>query len=153
MEKESVQDRWPHEATFCWGCGKNNEHGLHLKSYWDDDDTVATWTPKEHHLAFPGVLNGGIISTIIDCHGTGTANAYHHRLDEANTHDMHVTSSLTIKFLKPTPLDKPVTLRARVRETDGRKTIVDCDLYSGGEKCVLGEIVTVRVNFTQFLKL
>lgn len=153
MQKESVQDRWPQEATYCWGCGRNNAHGLQLKSYWEDDETIATWTPKEYHLAFPGILNGGVISTIIDCHGTGTANAYHHRLNESKDHHMHVTASLKVKFLKPTPLDQPVTLRARVRETDGRRTIVDCDLYSGDEKCVTGEVITARVDFSKFLKM
>ncbi len=151
MSQEPIQDKWPEEAAFCWGCGQRNEHGLQLRSYWEDNETVATWMPKEHHLAFPGILNGGIISTIIDCHGTGTANAYHHEVGELETHSMHVTASLTIRFLKPTPLDHPVTLRARIRETDGRKTIVDCDLYAGDEKCVVGQIVTVKVDVRAFL--
>ncbi len=153
MQRESIQETWPDEGTYCWGCGRNNEHGLQLKSYWDEDVTVASWTPKEHHLAFPGVLNGGIISTIIDCHGTGTANAYHHRAEGTSGHYMHVTASLRINFLRPTPLNRPVTLKAKVRETDGKRTVVDCDLYSGETLCVQGEIVTVRVNFRKFLNL
>jgi acyl-coenzyme A thioesterase PaaI-like protein len=152
MQEESIQDSWPKEGTHCWGCGKNNEHRLQLKSYWDDDETTATWTPKEHHLAFPGVLNGGIISTIIDCHGTGTANAYHHRNQKSSNHHMHVTASLKINFLRPTPLDKPVTLKARVSETDGKRTVVDCELFSEDVRCVQGEVVTIRVDYRNFLK-
>jgi acyl-coenzyme A thioesterase PaaI-like protein len=140
---------------FCWGCGKNNEQGLRLQSYWDDDETVATWTPKDHHLAFPGVLNGGIIATLLDCHGTGTANAYAHKRSSpgSNAHSLHVTSSLSVKFLRPTPLDSPVTLRARVVETDGNTTRVSCTLSSGGVVCVTGEVVTARVDMEKFLGL
>ncbi|MHA1290104.1 MAG: PaaI family thioesterase, partial [Candidatus Thorarchaeota archaeon] len=114
--KAPIQDDWPEAATFCWGCGKNNTHGLQLKSYWEGEETVATFIPQDHHLAFPGILNGGIISTIIDCHGTGTANAAAKRMKDAKENVIHVTASLSIKFKRPTPLDKPVTLRARVKE-------------------------------------
>ncbi len=153
MPKKSIQDQWPNEATFCWGCGKNNEHGLRLTSYWRDDEAVATWEPKEYHLAFPGILNGGIIATLIDCHCTGTANAAAHRAaDESDQHFMYVTAGITVRYLKPTPMDRPVTLRARVRETEGNKITVSCDLYSGDVKCVSGEVATVRVDTDQFLK-
>lgn len=151
MSDVSIQDKWPEEATFCWGCGKNNEHGLQLKSYWDGKETVATWTPQEHHLAFPGVLNGGIISTLIDCHTTGTANAAAHEDTNTGDHFMFVTGSLSVRFLKPTPLDKPVTLRARVEEKDEKRIRVSCDLYSGDMKTASGETVCFRVDLAGFL--
>lgn len=150
MTDTTIQDEWPESATFCWGCGKNNPHGLQLKSYWQDDETIATFIPNEHHLAFPGILNGGIIATIIDCHATGTANAAAHKHDDVE-HLMHVTASLSVKFLKPTPLDKPVTLRARVTESDGNKTVVTCSLYSGDVMCVIGEVVTIGVKPDMFV--
>ncbi len=153
MNNETIQDQWPEQATFCWGCGRNNEHGLQLKSYWDGEETVAIWTPKEHHLAFPGILNGGIIATLIDCHTTGTANAAaHHELSDVD-HFMYVTSSLSVKFLKPTPLDKPITLRARVEEKSENRIRVSCDLYSDGIKTAMGETVCVRVGLSDFLQL
>jgi acyl-coenzyme A thioesterase PaaI-like protein len=150
MSEEYIQDSWPEAGRFCWGCGKNNPHGLQLKSYWQDDETIATFTPKKHHLAFPGILNGGIIATIIDCHGTGTANAAAHKHD-GEKHLMHVTASLSIKFLKPTPLDEPVTLKARISESNGNKTVVECSLYSGDTVCAVGEVVTVGVNPDMFV--
>lgn len=152
MTSDTIQDKWPEFATFCWGCGKNNEHGLQLKSHWHDDETVATFTPKDYHLAFPGILNGGIIATIIDCHCTGTANAAAHRSADSENHFMHVTASLSVKYLKPTPLDKPVTLRARVTEANDHKMRVSCSLYSGDVKCATGEVVTVSVDASAFLE-
>lgn len=150
--KEAIQDAWPEAATHCWGCGKNNTHGLQLKSYWEDEETVATFIPQEHHLAFPGILNGGIIATIIDCHGTGTAHAAAQKMAGTDENIMYVTASLLVKFRRPTPLDKPVILRARVKEVDGNRITVLCTLYSGDTVCATGEVVTVGVNSEEFLK-
>lgn len=152
--KRTIQEEWPEAGSYCWGCGRNNSHGLQLKSYWEDDETVATWTPDEHHLAFPGVLNGGIISTLIDCHGTGTANA----LGRRDAHDteieqiMYVTSGLSVRFIRPTPLDKPVTVRGRIKENTGERITVSCSLYSDDLLCATGEVFTVRVNMKTFLQ-
>jgi len=147
-----IQDAWPDLATYCWGCGKNNTHGLQLKSYWENEETVASFMPKEYHLAFPGILNGGIIATLIDCHGTGTANAYATQNTKGQDKVMHVTASLKVNFLKPTPLDQPVTVRGKVTSDDGRKITVSCSLYSGDTLCATGEVVTVGVNPDRFVK-
>ena len=152
MSETPIQDEWPEPATYCWGCGKNNTHGLQLKSYWNSDETVAEFIPQEHHLAFPGILNGGIISTIIDCHGTGTANAYMKKHAKSSNSLMHVTASLKVKFIKPTPLHHPVTLRGKVTNDDGRKITVVCSLYSGDTLCATGEVVTVGVDPDSFIK-
>lgn len=154
MSDDYIQDLWPEEGTYCWGCGKNNKHGLQLKSYWEDDEVVAVWEPEEHHLAFPGILNGGIIATLIDCHGTGTANAAaHNAAGDSEQHFMHVTGGISVKYLRPTPMDKPIKLRARVTEMSENKIRVSCDLYSGDVKCATGEVVTVRVDADIFLKV
>ena len=153
MSEDAIQDSWPYEGTFCWGCGKNNTHGLQLKSFWDEEETVATFVPQEQHLAFPGILNGGIIATIIDCHATGTANAAAHKQEGIASvgHIMFVTGSLYVKFLKPTPVDKPVTLRAQVKEINGNKITVTCPLYSEQTKCAIGEVVAFQVDSNKFL--
>jgi acyl-coenzyme A thioesterase PaaI-like protein len=154
MHDEYIQDKWPEEGTFCWGCGKNNEHGLQLKSYWKGDEAVAVWKPKDHHMAFPGILNGGIIATLIDCHGTGSANAAAHKAaGDSDQHFMYVTGSISVKYLRPTPLNKPVTLRARIIEMGKDKIKVSCDLYSGDVKCATGEVLTVRVDLGIFLNI
>ena len=125
---------------------------MQLKSYLEADEVVATWTPQEHHLAFPGILNGGIIATLIDCHATGTANALAHKEEGGDDHTMHVTASLSVKYLRPTPLNEPVTLRARVKEMSGRKITVSCSLFSGESECATGEVVTASVDVNRFLK-
>ena len=154
MSDEYIQNQWPEEGTFCWGCGKNNKHGLQLKSYWEGEEAIAVWEPEEHHLAFPGILNGGIIATLIDCHGTGTANAAGRKVvRDSDQHFIHVTGGISIKYLKPTPIHKPIKLRAHVIEMSDNKIKVLCDLYSGDVKCATGEVVTVRVDPGSFLNV
>ncbi len=152
MDEEAIQDTWPEVGAHCWGCGKNNEHGVQLQSYWEDEETVATWQPNEHHLAFPGILNGGIIATLMDCHATGTASAAAHKMAlGSKEHVMYVTASIYVELLRPTPLDKPVHLRARVKEISGPRISVTCSLFSGDVKCATGEIIAVRVDVDKFL--
>ncbi len=150
MKKKAIQDQWSELGTMCWGCGRNNEHGLQLKSYWEGDETVATWHPKPYHLAFPGALCGGIIASLIDCHSTNTANSAARRDEEqksgSDSPKSYVTGSLFVKYLKPTPVDKPVTLRAKVKERKGRKITVSCSLYSEGVEKAQGEVVAIQFS-------
>lgn len=134
----------------CWGCGILNERGLQIKSTWSGDEAVCTWQPMDYHLAGPThVLNGGIIATIIDCHSICTAIAAAHRAEgrAMNTEPSiwYATASLQVTYLKPTPINEPVVLRARVKEMKGKKTIITCSLFAEGEECARGEVVAVRV--------
>jgi hypothetical protein len=72
---QAIQDTYPDDLGHCCGCGKNNPHGLRLKSYWRDGEAVAHFTPQPHHVAVPGFVYGGLIASLIDCHATGTASA------------------------------------------------------------------------------
>lgn len=151
MTDPPIQDQYLEPYSHCFGCGRNNSHGLHIKSYFDDDELVCLWLPDEHHIAFPGYLNGGIIATIIDCHGIGmaVANAYKAAGQPIDQEPLtpFVTASLKVDFLKPTPLNgRPVELRARISEVIGRKTMVDCSLISEGIQTVKAEILAVRVD-------
>jgi len=150
MSRKAIQDEWPEWSSACWGCGRNNDNGLQLKSFWDGDETVAHWEPKPYHLAFPGVLCGGIIATLIDCHATNTANATAYKLKGRDIGSRpqkgYVTGSLYIKYLKPTPVNNSVTLRAKVKEVKGRKITVICSLYSKDVECVKGEVVAIQVQ-------
>jgi len=155
MGEKAIQDRWHEIGSYCWGCGRNNEHGLRLKSFWQGDEVVATFQPEEHHLAFPGVLNGGIIATLIDCHSLNTANsaaceAEGREYDEDPLSGF-VTGSLFVKYLKPTPTDEPVSLRARVKEMKERKITVTCTLYSGETECATGEVIAIRIGQSKLL--
>jgi len=155
MDKLAIQDYM--ERNRCWGCGSGNEHGLHLKSYLSGNESVCTWKPREYHMAGPKrFLNGGIIATIIDCHSicTAIADAYGREGRELGTLPFiwYVTASLKVDYLRPTPVDQPVTLRARVKEAKGRKTLVACSLLSGESECARAEVLAVRVPADDWYK-
>lgn len=149
MPEKAFQDYYPDHVAHCFGCGRLNEHGHQLKSYWDGDGTVATYTPQPYHIALPGYVYGGLLASLIDCHGTGTAAAAAYR---AEGRDMStepalrfVTASLHVDYLRPTPLGLPLTLRGQVKEIKGRKVAVAITISALDEICVSGEVVAVRV--------
>ena len=135
---------------YCFGCGVGNERGLGFKSYWDGDEAVGTFQPQAHLAAGPRhVLNGGIISTIIDCHGvcTAIADAYRHEGREIGSEPLiwYATASLKVDYLRPTPIARPVELRAHITERGKRKTVVTVTASSGSEVCARSEVIAVRV--------
>jgi len=149
MEQKAVQDYYPEEYSHCYGCGRLNERGLKIKSFWDGEESVATFTPKSYHTAVPGFVYGGLIASIIDCHGVGTAAAAAYG---AEGRDMgtdpplrYVTASLHVDFLAPTPLGVPLEARGRVKEIKGRKVVVSITLAAGGKVCARGEVVAVQI--------
>ena len=79
MEPKAFQDYYKDHTSHCYGCGRLNQHGLQIKSYWDGDETVCTFTPKSFQTSFPGYAYGGLIASVIDCHGTGSAMAAAYR--------------------------------------------------------------------------
>ncbi|NUQ50254.1 MAG: PaaI family thioesterase, partial [Phycisphaerae bacterium] len=81
MSADAVQDRYPDDFAHCYGCGRLNPHGLHVRSRWDGDETLATLLPQPHHTAVPGFVYGGLIASLIDCHGTGSAALAGYRAD------------------------------------------------------------------------
>jgi acyl-coenzyme A thioesterase PaaI-like protein len=146
---KAFQDYYPEEVAHCYGCGRLNEHGLQIKSYWEGDEAVCTFTPRPYHMAIPGYVYGGLIASLIDCHSTGTAAAAAYRA-EGRAMDTEpplrfVTGSLHVDYLKPTPIEGPLELRARVKEIKGRKVVVTTDLSVHGEVCARGEAVCVLI--------
>lgn len=146
--QRAFQDMLP--ANHCWGCGADNEAGLRVKSFWDGDEAVCRFQPQRHHMAGPThVLNGGIISTIIDCHCicTSIAAAYRAEGREIGQGDRiwYATASLNVSFKRPTPIDQPVELRAVITEVGERRTNLTCTLTSDGRECAVADIVAVRV--------
>jgi len=150
MENEAIQDKWPEIGTYCWGCGRSNEHGLQIKSYWKGDECVCTWKPKRYHCAYPGRGCGGIIATILDCHCLNTALAAALRAEgrEIGSEPLifYATGTLSVKFLRPAPLNKPWVFRARVKEISERKITVSCSVFAKEKEFASGEIVAIRMN-------
>lgn len=149
MTLRSFQDYYPDSTAHCYGCGRLNEHGLQIKSYWDGDEAICTFTPRDYHSAIPGYVYGGLIASLIDCHATGTAAAIMYRAENRTMDTLpafrFVTASLKIDYLKPTPLGTPLTVRARAQEIKGRKVVVSADLSANGIVCAHGEVVCVQM--------
>ena len=150
MDGVAFQDRMP--GNHCFGCGAGNEGGLRIKSFWSgEQESVCRFQPEPHQAAGPrGYLNGGIIATVIDCHAVCTAIADGYRregraMDEGEL-IWYVTGSLQVDYRRPTPIDRQVEVRARIVETVGRKTWVECELRSHGEICAEGRVLAVRVD-------
>jgi acyl-coenzyme A thioesterase PaaI-like protein len=136
MAEKAFQDYYQEEHSICYGCGRLNRHGLQIKSYWEGDESVCRFTPLPHHTAMAGYVYGGIIASVIDCHGTGTAAAAAYRAagrDMGTEPDLRfVTASLHVDYLRPTPIDAPMELRGKVKEIRGRRVIVSITLSSKG---------------------
>ena len=127
-----LQERYA-PALRCFGCGPANPEGLHVRSFERGDALVATWRPGPHHEAFPGVLNGGIIGTLLDCHCNWAAAIALMRKAGAERPPCTVTAEYTIRMKQPTPTAGPLLLVARVVEIGERSAIVDGELSAGGE--------------------
>lgn len=149
MEKLAFQDFYPDDVAHCYGCGKLNQHGHQIKTFWEGEETVTRYTPKEYHTAIPGFVYGGLIASLIDCHGTGSAAAamYKHENREMDTDPplRFVTASLNVKYLKPTPLGPELVLRGNIREVKGKKVVVDINLYAEDRLCAQGEVIAVKM--------
>ncbi len=149
MEQKAFQDYYPDDLSHCYGCGRLNEHGLQIKSYWDGDESVARIVPRPYHTAIPGYVYGGLIASIVDCHGTGTASAAAYRAAGRAMGTLpplrFVTASLHVDYLRPTPLGVELEVRGQVKEIKGRKVIVTATLSAGGQVCARGEVVAVQM--------
>lgn len=150
-EQIAFQDQYLLERADCWGCGYNNNHGIQIKSFWEGEEAVAHVLPRPYFTGHKGVVNGGIIATLMDCHCMGLAMAAAHKADarQIGTEPLisYVTASLKVNYLKPTPLTaEPLELRARIIKVEGRKTFMQCTLFAQGEETANGEVLGVRIN-------
>jgi len=141
----ALQDLAPGQ---CFGCGPLNAHGLQIKSFWAGDEVVCAWRAQPQHIGYPGVLYGGLIASIVDCHCIWTAAAWTARaagveLDES-TRVRYVTASLKLNYRQPVPIGSPVELRARVTDLGERKAVVSCTVHSGSTLAAEAEVVAVR---------
>lgn len=146
---KAFQDYYSDAVSYCYGCGRLNEQGLQIKSYWEGEETVCVYRPKPQHMAIPGYVYGGLIASLIDCHSTGTAAAaaYRHAGRELGTQPefRFVTASLHVDYLRPTPLGVDLIVRARAVEVKGRKVTVESSLYADGQECARGRVVAVQM--------
>lgn len=135
--------------SICYGCGPANQLGLRLESRESPDEPgvlVATWQPRPEHAAFDGVLNGGVIGTLLDCHANWTAAMHLMRARGEDRPPDCVTAEYSVRLRRPTPTGEPVHLTARVVESTGDRAVVDADLSSGGIVTATGRGTFVAVG-------
>lgn len=149
MKEIAIQDLYPDAIAVCYGCGRNNSHGLHIRTLWNGTEGIFRFTPREYHTAFPGVVYGGLIASLIDCHsiGTAVAAAYDAEGRDPGTAPeiTFVTGNLNVTYVKPTPMGVELVLRTRVQEMHERKAVVTCSLFAGEDECARGVVVGIRV--------
>ena len=149
MPDEAFQDTYPDDLSHCYGCGRLNPHGLQIKSYWEGDEAVCRFSPKPYHTAIPGYVYGGLIASLIDCHSTGTASAAARRAagdgEDPQAAVRFLTASLQVNYLKPTPIDAILEVRAQIKEIKGRKVVIASKLMADGQVCATGQVVAVQV--------
>jgi acyl-coenzyme A thioesterase PaaI-like protein len=130
---KSVQERYaPHNR--CFGCGPANPQGLRLRSFPAPDSTdglVCAWRPEPHHEAFPGVLNGGIVGALLDCHSNWTAACHLMRRDGSASPPCTVTADFHVRMRHPTPMDQELRLRSQVTAAEGKRVEVLAELLAG----------------------
>ena len=157
-----IQHYYSDDLAVCYGCGRHNAHGLHVQTQWDGKEGTCRFTPRQEHTAIPGYVYGGLLASLIDCHGIGTATAamydYEGRPpadpDDPNSDPIRcVTGQLNVTYLKPTPLGPELILRATVTDINERRAKVACSVYAPADddatqeiECVRGEVVAVRLR-------
>jgi acyl-coenzyme A thioesterase PaaI-like protein len=133
----------------CYGCGTLNEYGHQIKSFWDGEESVCHFMPQPYHIAIPGYVYGGMLASLIDCHGTGTAAAGAYRAAgramDTEPAFRFLTASLHVDYLKPTPLGIELEIRGKVKEVKGRKVVIEEWIVASGITTVRGEVVAVQV--------
>ncbi len=149
MNNKAFQDYYPDNFSQCYGCGRLNEEGLKIKSHWDGDETVCIFNPDEKYMAIPGMVYGGLIASLIDCHSTGSAAAFAAKAEgrriDSEPAIRFLTAALHVDFKNPTPMGVPLELRSKASEIKPKKVIVTTVLSANGVECARGEVVAVRV--------
>ena len=100
----------------CFACGKDNTAGMHLKFYLDHEAQRATcnFRLSRKYTGPPGHAHGGIIATILD-EAMGKVNRFRNVLA--------LTSSMEIRYLKPVPLGKTLTVTGYEQSVEGRRHV------------------------------
>ena len=150
MSQKYFQDYYPDHYAHCYGCGRLNEKGMHIKSYWDGDEGVCRFAPAPHQSGgLPGNAYGGLIASLIDCHCAGTAAAAKQKSEGFELGErplpQFVTASLKVDYIKPTPMGIELEIRARVLEITNRKVILSAVVIAEGAITARGEVVMVQL--------
>lgn len=149
----AIQDDYPDDFAWCFGCGRLNKEGYHFRTGWDDNETVTYYEPTSAHIAIPGFVYGGLLASFVDCHGTGSAALALHRKNglepgSGKEPPRFVTASLNVNYLKPTPHGALLKAVGKVEEIHPKKWKVVIEVFAGETLCATGEVVGVVMPAT-----
>ena len=144
---EPIQDLYDEEFSHCYGCGRLNDDGYHLKTKLEGEITISKFTPKNYHIAIEGFVYGGLLASLIDCHGTGSAAIFYAKennmqIEKGNT-PRFVTGNLNVNYLKPTLLGKQLKIVGELKEIGKKKVITKIDVIVDGVITVTGEVTAI----------
>ena len=129
---QSLQETYAPQNR-CFGCGPANEKGLRIRSFEEGDEVVADWRPQPHHLAWEGVVNGGICGALLDCHSNWTAARHLMKRSGSPVLPSTVTADFHVTLRRPTPMDAVLKLRARVVESGDDRAVVEASIEANGK--------------------
>ncbi|WP_188207703.1 PaaI family thioesterase [Alkalibacillus aidingensis] len=142
----AIQDYYPNDLAHCYGCGRNNDDGHHFRTGWNGEETLTIYQPKPEHTAIPGFVYGGLLASLIDCHGTGSASLALHRKNGHYPEDgveppRFITASLEVNYLKPTPQGVELRAIGKVEEVHPKKFRVHTEVFAEDEMVAKGLVV------------
>lgn len=148
---KSVQETWAPQNR-CFGCGPANEKGLRIRSFEHGDELVCEWKPEPHHLAFEGIVNGGIIGALLDCHSNWAATLHLMKKSGATEPPCTVTADFHVVLKRPTPIDATLTIRAHVVESAADRAVVEASIEANGKTTATcrGTFVAVKEGHPAF---
>lgn len=152
MNSYCIQENYPEQYCHCYGCGLNNKFGLGIRSFWNGSQATAMFRPLNEHIAVPGYVYGGLLASLVDCHGIATASAAMSEKTEKNSQHLqlkrYVTANLNVDFLKPTPLGTELKLLGKPQSINKRKVDVLVEVYVGNILTVRGKVIAVPMPET-----
>ncbi len=144
---KAIQDYYDDDFSLCYGCGRLNPKGHQLKTYLKNNDTISKHTPKNYHIAIEGFVYGGLLASLIDCHGTGSASIFYARENSIEIKNYNaprfVTGNLNVNYIKPTPLQKELLIKGVLKEITSRKVITSISIVVNDVICVTGEVTAI----------
>ena len=148
---DAFQDYYADDFAHCYGCGRLNKKGLHIKSFWDGDESICRIMPEKYYTGGKkDILYGGLIASLIDCHGVATAAAAKTREEniqmKPGAMPRFVTACLKVDYLAPTPVGSELELRGTAKEIKGRKITVGVTLSAENKICATGELIMIQVR-------
>src|SRR5437588_9721326 len=103
----ALQDLYPDDFAHCFGCGRLNPRGHHIRAEWQAGEGVGSFTPPPDQIALPGFVYGGLLASLVDCHAMATAAGASMVADGqtpgVDPTPRFVTASLQVDYLRPTP--------------------------------------------------